>query len=275
MYQSHWNLTERPFENWSNDQFYYPSEVHQTALLKLRYGVENRRSVAVLCGESGMGKTVLLNSFRKQLPESYAPIAQVVFPTLPGDQLLSYIADHWTGTTGEDNEPLRVALRRLETFLAKNVADGKHAVLIVDEAHLLTDPSQLEALRLLLNLQAEAEGSESAWTLVLVGHPTLLSTIERNRALDGRVSVKCVLQRLALEQTAGYIQHRLAAAGGEIDKIFTPEAIEAIQLRSSGIPRRINRLCDLGLMVSYAEDQTTVEAHHIESVHNELVSIPA
>ncbi|QDV67872.1 hypothetical protein Poly24_15770 [Rosistilla carotiformis] len=275
MYKSHWNLTERPFENWSNEQFYYPSEVHQTALLKLRYGVENRRSAAVLCGESGMGKTILLDSFARQLSDDFGPVAQVVFPSLPGEQLLSYIADQWTGSTGDDNESMRGALGRIQTFLKDNVAAGKHAVLIVDEAHLLSDSQQLETLRLLLNINAGAEGSESAWTLILVGHPTLISTIERNRALDGRVSVKCVLQRLSMEQTAGYIQHRLAAVGGEIDKIFSLAALEAIQLRSSGIPRRINRLCDLGLMVAYAEDQPQVDAHHIEGVYNELVSIPA
>ncbi|MEZ6087281.1 MAG: AAA family ATPase [Pirellulaceae bacterium] len=274
MYESHWNLKRRPFENWSDDALYYPSEVHQTGLLKLRYGVENRRSAAVLCGDSGMGKSILLSSFVDQLPEDFAPIAQVVFPTLPSEQLLSYIADQWTGTTGPDTEPMRSSLGRIEQFLRKNVEAKKHAVLIVDEAHLLTDPQQLETLRLLLNVNATVPEAESAWTLILVGHPSLIGLVEHNQALDGRVSVKCVLQRLSLEQTAGYIQHRLAAVGGDIDAIFSPEAIEAVQLRSSGVPRRINRLCDLGLMVAYAEDQSRIEAHHIEGVYNELVSIP-
>ena len=275
MYEGHWNLSGRPFENWCNSQFYYPSEVHQTALLKLRYSVENRRSVAVLCGESGMGKSILLEEFKKQLPQELSPVAQVVFPTLPGDQLLSYVADEWTGVTGDACETMRGALRRIQDFLEKNSSAGKHAVLIVDEAHLLTNPDQLETLRLLLNLHSSQAESEAAWTLLLVGHPTLISTVERNRGLDQRVSVKCVLQRLSFEQTAGYIQHRLAAVGGDIDRLFTTGALEAIQLRSSGIPRRINRLCDLGLMVTYAEDQQSVDANHIESVHNELVTIPA
>ena len=274
MYESHWNLKQRPFENWSDDAFYYPSDVHQTGLLKLRYGVENRRSAAVLCGDSGMGKSILLSSFVDQLTDEFAPVAQVLFPTLPCDELLSYIADQWTGSTGPDGESMRSSLGRIEAFLRKNVEAKKHAVLIVDEAHLLTDPQQLETLRLLLNVNANVPKAESAWTLILVGHPSLINLVERNQALDGRVSVKCVLQRLSMEQTAGYIQHRLAAAGGNFDQIFSGEAIEAVQLRSSGVPRRINRLCDLGLMVAYAEEQTRIEAHHIEGVYNELVSIP-
>ena len=43
MYESYWQLQSRPFENCAEARFYYPSEVHQGALLKLRYAVENRR----------------------------------------------------------------------------------------------------------------------------------------------------------------------------------------------------------------------------------------
>lgn len=273
MYESHWNLSRRPFENWSDPAFYYPAEVHQTALLKMRYAVENRRAAVVLCGDSGMGKSLLVDALAEQLPETFSPIAKITFPQLPSEQLLGYIADELVGSPGTNDETARTALKRLDRFFCNNLQAGHHAVLIVDEAQLLTRPDSLETLRLLLNLQRQQTEAEAALTLVLVGHATLLSLIERNHALDERISVKCVLSRLNAAQTAAYIQHRVGVAGAEADTIFTPEAIEMLHIRGGGIPRRINRLADLALMVGYAEELDQVDAMHIDGVHQELVSV--
>ena len=60
MYESHWNLNASPFDNRFDSEFYYPSESHQAALLKLMYSIETRRSAALLCGDSGMGKSMLV-----------------------------------------------------------------------------------------------------------------------------------------------------------------------------------------------------------------------
>lgn len=275
MYESHWKLNGRPFENWSDPQFYYPSEVHQTALLKLRYAVENRRAAVAMCGDSGIGKSLIVDALAEQLPEPFTPVAKLAFPQLSGDELLGFVADEMTGTVGANDEKPRTSLRRLDTFLQDNVDAGRHAVLIVDEAHLLLAPEQLETFRLLLNLQRRQATAEAAWTLVLVGHATLLSVIERNRALDERMSVKCMIGRMSAEQTAGYLQHRLAVVGADSEAIFTPEAIEALHGRSGGIPRRINRLADLALMVGYAEEFDRIEAEHIDGVHQELVTVAA
>lgn len=275
MYERHWNLSGRPFENWCDSRFFFPSEVHQTAMLKLRYGLENRRAAMALCGDSGMGKTMLVESLVGQLPEEIFPVTRVVFPRLSGDQLLGYVADELTGSETSSNESPLQSLRRIEHFLRDNVEAKRHALLIIDEAHLLTIPDQLETLRLLLNIRTGPVEAEAAWTMMLVGDATLLGVVERNHALDQRLSVKSLLSRFTLDQTADYIAHRLQAVGGRIQKIFTESAFEAIHIRAAGIPRRINRLCDLALMVGYAEDLPIIDGGQIESVHQELVAVAA
>ena len=35
MYESYWQLSQKPFENSADPRFYYPGEAHQAALLKL------------------------------------------------------------------------------------------------------------------------------------------------------------------------------------------------------------------------------------------------
>ncbi len=79
-----------------------------------------------------------------------------------------------------------------------------------------------------------------------------------------------MLNRLTQEETEAYIQHRIRAAGGGADQIFAADAIERIHVFSQGIPRKINRLCDLSLMVGYAEDLTTIASDTVDNVNNDL-----
>ncbi|TWU65267.1 MULTISPECIES: ExeA family protein [Crateriforma] len=273
MYESFFKLTGRPFENFGDDS-YYPSESHQTAMLKMRYAIENRRSAIAVCGDSGIGKSMLIRLLAAQLPEAIAPLVTVVFPKLPGDQLLGYVTDKITRQCGPPDEPDRLTLHRLESFLDENVAADRHALVVVDEAHLLDSHEQLETLRLLLNLATGGGHAESALTLLLVGQSILLTQIEQNASLDERVSEKCLLRRFTPDQTASYVQHRLQQVGRQMPDVFTTAAVDRLHSRSLGIPRRINRLADLALMVAYADDAARVTEDHIEGVHRELATTP-
>ena len=275
MYERHWNLSGRPFENWCDSRFFFPSDVHQTAMLKLRYGIENRRAALALCGDSGMGKTMLVETLASDLPEEITPITRVVFPRLSGDQLMGYVADEMTGEESDGRESAVQSLRRIEHFLKENTEAGKHGLLIVDEAHLLTIPEQLETLRLLLNIRTAQTQAEAAWTMLLVGDTRLLGLIERNHALDQRLSVKSMLGRFSVDQTIEYVSHRLRTVGGNLETMFTVPALEALHMRAAGMPRRINRLGDLALMVGYAEDLSIIDSAQIEAVHQELVAVAA
>jgi general secretion pathway protein A len=272
MYERHWKLSGKPFENLNAERFYYPASGHQTALLKLRYAIEHQRAAAVLCGETGMGKTLLAEALMRQLPKATMPVTHVTFPQLPGQELLAYITDRLTGTVADGGSP-RQLLHRFERFLNENVDHKQHALVVVDEAHVMANPDQLETLRLLLNLRPNGQTSESSWTLLLMGDPALLNLVERNRALDERIAVKCVLPRLVPEETIGYVQHRLKAVGGNCDRIFSADALEVLHLRSAGIPRRINRLADLALMVGFAEDLGQIDSPQIDSVYQELLTV--
>lgn len=273
MYQAHWGLQSRPFYSRAEASFYYPSDSHQAACLKLHYAIESRRSVAVVCGEPGLGKTMLLDAVFSQLPELVAPTVRVVYPAMPPDQLLRYIARQIA--PHEDSGTfagIGQSIETIERLLRHNVGDGQHAVIAIDEAHLLESFGSLEPLRLLLNLAAELSEAEAAMTLVLSGSPTLLSHLARHTALEDRVAVRCVLERFGSEETAAYIGHRLKTAGWNEPLMFDEEAVGMIQDLTLGAPRRINRLCDLALMVAYAQDRTRIDALTIETANAELTS---
>ena len=273
MYQSHWGLQSRPFDSRLEANFYYPSESHQAAMLKMHYAIETRRSVAVLCGEPGLGKSMILDTVFSQLPEFIAPTVRVVYPAMPPDQLLRYIARQIAPHEGSDTfGGIGNSIETIERILRHNVSDSQHAVIAIDEAHLLENCGSLEPLRLLLNLATELAEAESAMTLVLSGSPILLSHLARHTALEDRVVVRCVLDRFSGQETAAYIQHRLTNAGRKTPSMFDEEAISLIQELTLGVPRRINRLCDLALMVAYAQDKSSIDAFTIENANAELTS---
>jgi len=271
MYQAYWQLDARPFEHTSDERFYYAAESQRGALLKLRYVLENRRGAAVLAGESGLGKTLLAQKIVSELDDSFAPRVHLVFPQMPPEQLLAYLADQLTGQSSPLAGTIDQNVRRIEQTLAANAEAGRHAIIVIDEAHLLSNRQSLEAIRLLMNFQ---HAGQPVATFLLAGQTSLVLAVQRLPPLDERVAVTCVLTRLSESETSQYIQHRLSAAGAK-RTIFEPAAIEIVHQLAHGIPRRINRLCDLALLVGYGEELHTLTAQHIESIHQELIGAAA
>ena len=65
---------------------------------------------------------------------------------------------------------------------------------------------------------------------------------------------------------------RLEAAGAT-RPIFSPLAMRPLYELSGGIPRRINRLCDLALLVGFADESTEISAEQVEAVAEELTAV--
>ncbi len=270
MYEAYWQLHQKPFEGTADPRFYYPGEPQQAAILKLRYAIENRRSAALLCGASGTGKTLVGGMLRATLDASFSPIVHLVFPQMPTAELLGYLADEMEGEEpGAAPTTTRRSVRRIKDFLGKNAHAGHHAVLIVDEAHLIDSAETFESLRLLLNFETEGQ---PGITLLLCGQTALLPKLERMPALEERLSVKSLLRPLTERETGEYVSHRLRVAGAT-SPIFDPQAMAALHGFTQGIPRRINRLCDLALLIGFAEERKTIGAEHLESVAQELVAV--
>jgi general secretion pathway protein A len=190
MYLHHWKLACRPFDKQDDARFYYPSETHQAALLKLHYAIENRQGSGLLAGMSGLGKSLLIRALFDSLAEVCQPQIHLRFPQLSPASLVSYLAVELTGQPS-DGRSMDVALRCIETFLADSARQGRHPLIVIDEAHLLCGTDTMETLRLLLNY-------EPVWTVVLAGQPALLPALQRMPELEERLGVKCLLRRLSL-----------------------------------------------------------------------------
>lgn len=268
MYLDHWQLADKPFEPTAAGDYYYPSESHHGALLKLRYALENGRGAALVAGPSGVGKTILVRKLLEQLPEACRPVVHLTYPQMPSRELLAYLAtrlapgEAWQGTSPTVDQ----SWLRLETSLADAAERGERPLVVLDEAHLLEDSGTLETIRLLLNLQQEGT---PLLTLLLVGQSSLLSTLARTPRLEERLDISALLDPLTVDETHSYLAHRMQTAGAERD-IFNDGAMETLHQLSHGVPRRINRLGDLALLVGFASGATKVDAELVQSVAGEL-----
>lgn len=275
MYLDYWQLTAKPFEAaGSADRFYYAGEAHEGALSKLLYAVQQGRSAAALAGPSGVGKTLIVQRLADQLAASgdtATSVVHVVFPEMSSRDLLAYLAER-LGAPPVSNTPtgaIEESVRRLEALGEANAASGARQLIVIDEAHLLEDCGALETLRLLTNFRA---GSAAAFTLLLVGQMGLLSAVARKPTLDERLDVKTLLRGFTADETKDYVRHRLTAAG-TARELFTTEALDQLFALTGGYARKIDRLCDLALVVGFANQRPEIGPADLDSVHRELVAV--
>lgn len=274
MYEQYWRLQRPAFRSQAPADFFFAGRSQQAALLKLQYLVEQRQGIAVLTGSAGTGKTFLLESFRQQLPTTTGPVVDILFPQLTADELLSYLV---AKLRQGDHEPDRGSdkrdrvLQRLELQLGHWAEQGRHPLILIDDAQLIEDQHVFQMLQQLLNYRRTG-GPE--FSIILCGQPELVGQIRHHPALQERLAFVCAVQPLSAEETAEYVQHRLRAAGGS-DVIFDAASLETIHQLSRGLPRRINRLCDFALLVGYADQLERISPTEIEAVAAELCPIAA
>lgn len=246
MYREHWGLKELPFENVPDPRYFYPSPEHQEALMRLFYAVNNRKGAAMLTGEIGCGKTILSRTLVQDLSADRYEVGLVANPSLPPLDFLREIL-YQLGVESGSMSKIDL-LHALNDAVVRNLNAGKDTVILIDEAQAIDDEATLEELRLLLNFQLN---ERFLLTLILIGQPELREKVGRIRQLDQRIAIKYHLGPLSLEETRKYILYRLEKAGLRREIVF-PEAFTLIHRLTHGIPRDINNLCDMSLLLGFS-----------------------
>jgi hypothetical protein len=104
--------------------------------------------------------------------------------------------------------------------------------------------------------------------VVLAGQPQLADTLMKPSLLQlrQRISTFCRIERLSIEQTSAYIEHRLNFVGYNGPPLFTAEAVSRLTDASHGIPRNINNLCFNALSLCCAMNRKQVDGAMVAEV---------
>jgi len=271
MYKDYFHLSEEPFNITPDPRFLYMTARHREALDHLLYGVRQRKGFICLTGEIGAGKTTLCRVLLAQLGQE-AHTALILNPVLTATQLLRAIVDE-LGIPTKRRDRLGY-LTLLNHFLLQSSAEGKLAVLIIDEAQGMP-LATLEMARLLSNLETERH---KLLQIVLVGQPELRTLLDKPsmRQLAQRITVRFHLGTMTSDETAEYIRHRLRIAGGAQgaegpDRVdFDADAVGEIYRYSRGTPRLVNALGDKALLAGYVYGTTRIDQNLVRLAIQDL-----
>lgn len=266
MYTEYFHLTGKPFQLNPDPDFYFGSRGHQRAMAFLEYGLHQAEGFIVVTGEVGAGKTLLVRHLVRQLEGSPVVAGQIVSTLLEPDDLLRHVGAAFdVDLAGADKSTILV---RLEARFREIRADGKRALLLVDEAQNLT-PRAVEELRMLSNFQ---DGTQALLQSFLIGQPEFRAIVQRPemRQLRQRVLASYHLGPLEAGETQAYVLHRLRQVGWSDDPVIEETAFEALHRLSQGVPRRINTISDRLLLSAYLDERHTVSQADVETVAAEI-----
>lgn len=262
MYESYWQLAESPFRALLDDRWFHDSPLHEEALSRLFFLVEQQRRFGLLAGPPGTGKSLLLHVLDRQVRRTQR---QAIFLDLTGlteQELLRQLAESLNLSPWGDDS--RSGLwRRIQDHLTGLRLARLHLVLMFDHLDHSSEECR-QALERLLHSECGLAG----WitTLVTARNGT-------GRLIQGELSelidLRIELAAFDFRQTEQYVRDLLQKAGCERD-VFTPDALQSLFEHTHGIPRRINRLCDLVLLAGMSEQRTTIEPDVVDSAAAEL-----
>ncbi len=266
MYCDFFGFTEKPFTITPNPQFIFLSSIHREAYARLLYGVDSHAGFIALTGEVGTGKTTLLRTLLTQLDQEKYKSALIFNSCVSAEQLLASICREFGVEAGEQTR--FGYLDALNLFLLEQNSAGRTVLLVIDEAQNL-DPEVLEQVRMISNLETERD---KLIQIILAGQPELNAVLKRHdlRQLNQRITVRCRLAPMKVDDVSQYIHHRVKVAGSRIPGIFSPAAIRKIYRFSRGIPRLINVACEQALVLAWTREIRTVSPSMATEIIQEL-----
>ncbi len=265
MYLELFKLHELPFRLSPDPQFLYLSKQHARAKAYMESTIWFTDGFVVITGEIGSGKTTLIETFLREL-QTDAVVAQINQTQLSPTAFLQSVLVQYGFSPFKMKKP--EVLATLNQFLTEQHANGRKAILIVDEAQNLSS-KVLEEIRMLSGVETT---KEKVLRIILAGQPELNDQLNSPELMQlaQRVRLRFHLTALTPAEATAYIDHRLEVAGSHGRRIFAEDTYPTIYKYTGGVPRLINTLCDTSLLSAFGKDRDVVTAEDVAAAIREL-----
>lgn len=245
-----YDLQELPFSDAVNPKYFYKTDGHDEALIRLLLAVRHDMSLGLVTGPSGSGKTLLSQMLLQGLDRASTEAALVLAsPGMSKTALLKALMSE-LGVPVPDGlfVSAQELLARIQDHVIELHRQGRKLVVLIDECHFLSSDS-LHMVRTLSNLETP---ERKLVTLLLFGEERFLKRIEHSsyESLRNRLYLRSELKPLSAEETEQFVKFRLMLAG-RLEDLFEADAFAVLHEWSGGVGRRINKLCTLALLEGF------------------------
>jgi len=265
MYLDFFKLKELPFRLTADPRFYFLGADQEIAKSCVRAAIAEADGCILLSGDSGVGKTILLQDLLSELTEQYA-VVQIRHPELSINEfyqaVLAQLDDRMPATVST------VQRASFDTCLARFAASGRSVVIALDNGELIAADLLDEVLRLPRRQRSGARNLR----IVMAARPSLERMLQEPQS-NSRASHLCLqvkLLPLGESETRLYVEHRLSIAAGNSIALFQQDAFPEIQRYTGGVPRLINTLADAALMLAFNRSRDSVGAADIRAAVDQL-----
>ncbi len=265
MYTEFYKLKMPAFRKTPDPEFFFWTEQYEEAYTRLQYAVEEKE-LALLTGEIGTGKTLLVRTLMDRLNEDEYDIALILNPQLSPTQFVKAVAREFkVDSPAYFKSDLYI---QIQEFLFEKYEEDVNPILIIDEAQLIPSKKVFDEIRVLSNFQMD---DENLIGIIMVGQPEIVRRLKHRayKPFTQRIGVEYHLSPLSEKEVKSYIKFRLEKAGAKWE-IFTDKAIEKIYELSGGIPRVINHIATQALLEGAAREKKVIDETIIEEVSKSM-----
>jgi len=264
MYESYWGLSASPFTNRLSTSWFHESGIHEEALARLFYLVEQKRGFGLLSGADGTGKTLTLKVLCEQVKRSQRHVAFTNLLGLDAHEMLWNLALS-LGLAPSESESRWNLWRRITDQMHSMQLTQTQTIFVFDHLER-ADTTCLSLLERLFCTAEETSGLATFITAVRTKELPRLSGI-----LSELADLRVELQPFQLDETDEFITDLLRQAGSDRE-IFTSDATLQIHAQTQGCPRLINRLCELSMIAGMAADKDRIDGPLVNSVSSSLIT---
>ena len=258
-FKTFYGLKENPFSDSVNPSFFYKTNCHELAFIRMILAVRNDVSLGLVTGPSGSGKTLISQLLLQSLdPALYSPAVVLASPAMSKTALLREILHELNEDTPQGSSVrTQELLNLLQSFMIDLYHSGKKLALIIDESHFLTADS-LHILRTISNIEVP---EHKLSTCILFAEDRFLKRLSHPsfESLRKRIYLHGELEALNVEECRQYIKFRLMRAGRMHD-LFDDCAVIQLHAQSGGICRRINKFGLLSLLEGTLRGKSLITA---------------
>ncbi len=229
---------------------------------RLHY-LKDVRGIGVFTARPGMGKTIALRCFAKELNPNQNHMEYICLSTVSVAEFYRELCEV-LGVSLKGGKPGRFhAIQEQVQYLYKE--KRQPLLLAVDEAQYL-NTAILNDIKMLMNYGYD---SVNCFTLILCGESHLNNILRKpvHEALRQRITVHYDFSGLTEKEVPAYIHHKLRTAGGS-PTLLDEAAMSSLNSLSQGNPRIIDNIMTDALTIGAQLDRQVIDAEVILSAVN-------